>query len=81
LEAANLVRLDIGLSVNSQSGDIIQFVAAQGLTPLFRLSRVKSSLLGRLLGGSKTIVFGGPSVDPAPISTEEQVFENVTPDV
>jgi hypothetical protein len=80
LEAANLVRLDIGLAVNSQSGDMIQFVAAQGLTPLFRLSRVKSSLLGRLLGGSRAIRFGGPSADPAPIPTEEQVFENVTPE-
>ena len=81
LDAANLVRLDVGLAVHSQSGDIIQFVAAQGLTPLFRLSRVKSSLLGRLLGGSKAIVFGGVNpVVSEPISAEEEVFESVVPE-
>jgi hypothetical protein len=80
LEAANLVRLDAGLAVNSQSGDIIQFVAAQGLTPLFKLSRVKSSLIGRLLHGSAAITFGGVSRErPTPISIEEEVFESVAP--
>jgi len=79
LEATDLVRLDIGLAVNSQSGDIIRFVAAQGLTPMFKLSRVKSSLLARLLGRSKAIVFGGPS-DPAPAAMEGEVFESVAPE-
>jgi hypothetical protein len=78
LDAASLVRLDIGLAVNAQSGDMIHFVAAQGLTPLFRLSRAKSSLLGRLLKGSKAIVFGGPS-GPGPGVTEE-VLESVVPE-
>ena len=78
LDAAGLARLDIGLVVNSQSGDMIHFVAAQGLTPLYRLSRAKSSLLGRLLKGSKAIKFGGPSI--APGASQEEVFESVVPE-
>ena len=60
VQVTDLVRLDAGFAVSSQSGDVIRFVAAKGLTPLFRLSRTKASLLSRLVGGSKAIVFGGP---------------------
>jgi hypothetical protein len=61
--ALNLANLDAGLSVNSQSGDLIRFIAAKGLAPLFRLSRVKQSLLSKLLGDSGPITFGGVSAE------------------
>ena len=46
-----LANAQAGLSVSSQSGQITQFIAAQGLTPLYRISRIKRSLLDRLFGG------------------------------
>jgi hypothetical protein len=78
---ANLASLDAGLSVSSQSGDIIQFIAAKGLAPLFRLSRAKQSLLASLLGSSGAITFGGSGGEAAgePVP-EGDVFEAVAPD-
>ncbi len=68
---ANPANLGIGLSVNSQSGDIIQFIAAKGLAPLFKLSRVKQSFLSTLLGGPRPVTFGGPS----PEEPTKSIFE------
>src|SRR5271169_792918 len=50
IEASSLARMHAGLSVKSQSGDIVRFIAQPGLTPLFRLSRVKPSILDRAFG-------------------------------
>src|SRR5258707_15241160 len=62
---ANLANLDTGLSAKSQSGEMIQFIAAKGLTPMFGLSRVKQSFLSKVLGDSSGITFGGISTDEA----------------
>jgi hypothetical protein len=59
LALANLANLNAGLSVSSQRGDLIRFIAAQGLSPLFGLSRVKQSLVAKLLGEPAEITFGG----------------------
>jgi len=77
---ANLASLDAGLSVSSQSGDIVQFIAAKGLAPLFRLSRAKQSLLASLLG-SGAITFGGTGGEEAeePVPAGD-LFEAVAPD-
>ena len=78
---ANLANLDTGLSANSQTGEMIQFIAAKGLTPMFGLSRVKQSLLSKFLGNSSGITFGGASTDePAEASTDETVLEPVAPE-
>ena len=76
---ANLANLEGGFSVASQSGDILQFIAAKGLAPLFRLSRVKQSLVSRLLGRTSAITFGGPTLDEDPVVSDEEPFESVAP--
>ncbi len=78
---ANLASLDTGLSVNSQTGDVIQLIASKGLAPLFRLSRVKQSILSKLMGGSQPLTFGGPGSDDAvDILQEEHLLEAVAPE-
>jgi len=37
----NLANLDAGLSIYSQKGEVISFLAAQGLTPLFKATKLK----------------------------------------
>lgn len=79
--AADLAKLDAGLSVHRQSGDLVRFVAAQGLSPLYRVSRVKRSLISRLLGESGHLTFGGaPPEEPGDPIPEEEVLERVSPD-
>jgi hypothetical protein len=71
IAVANLANLTTGLSVNVQKGDMIRFIAAKGLAPLFNLSRAKLSLLDRLFGLSRPITFGkfAPAVAaPSPIA-------------
>jgi hypothetical protein len=81
VELSGLASLQAGFTVNVQAGDVIRFVAAQGLTPLFRLSRVKASWFQRLVGGSKPILFGGMSADdPPPVPADKNVFEAITPE-
>ena len=76
----NLANLEAGLSVNLQRGEIIRFIAAKGLAPLFRLSRVKQSLLSTLLGRSAPITFGGvSSEDSMEQLLEDGLFEAVAP--
>lgn len=71
---ANLANVDTGLSVSSQTGDIIRFIAAKGLAPLFRLSKMKQSFL------SGIFTFGGP-VQEAPASeVEDNPLEVVAPE-
>ena len=69
----NLANVDAGLIVNSQQGDMVRFLAAEGLMPLFKLSRIKKSLLASLLGGPRPIYFGGKAAG-------EDVFEAVEPE-
>ncbi len=82
LTAINLANVEAGLKVNSQRGDIIRFLATKKLSPLFKLSRLKKSLLKSLFGGAKEIHFGGklPASDKTLPSIEQDVFEVVTPD-
>jgi hypothetical protein len=74
----DLANLDTGLSVSSHRGDVIWFIAEEGLSPLHRLSKVNSSWIGKLLG--QPVTFGGASTEEpdAPPSPEE-VFEEVAP--
>ncbi len=81
VETTNLANLEAGFSVNSQSGDILRFIAEKGLTPLFKLSRVKKSFLPPWLGGSKPITFGGGIPEHAvAVPAVENVFESVAPE-
>ena len=49
VKIANLANLDAGLNMSHQSGDVIQFIAEKGLSPLYKLSRVKQSWIQKLL--------------------------------
>ena len=77
---AHLANAEVGLAVNSQQGDIVRFLAAKGLTPMFRLSRLKKSLLASLLGTGQVIHFGGKLPDEtAENLSAEDIFEAVAP--
>ena len=58
-----LVRAQGALTVTSQSGDFTTYLAEQGLTPMFRLYRVKPSWLKRI----RDVI--------APVSEEADVLE------
>ncbi|MDB5968523.1 MAG: hypothetical protein JWQ90_973 [Hydrocarboniphaga sp.] len=78
LQLANLADASAGISVVSQSGDVTRFIAAEGLTPLFKLSRLRKSLLGSLLGAAKPITFGGPGrTDTAGRPSADNALEHV----
>ena len=68
------------------SGGIDSPVAAwmairKGLAPLFRLSRVRQSLLSKLIGGSHPITFGGAtSGNAADDLFGEDLLEAVAPE-
>lgn len=82
ITGANLANVEAGLKINSQQGDIIRFLATQKLSPLFKLSRLKKSLLQTLIGSPQTIHFGGRQTKnkkSMPI-IDEEVLEIVTPD-
>jgi hypothetical protein len=77
----NLADLNAGLAVSSQQGDILVFLAAQGLVPLFKLSSIKQSLWRSFLPGSKDIHFGGGGTTaPKSSISDEDVWEAVKPD-
>ena len=80
VSVANLANVAVGLSVTSQTGDIIRFIAAKGLSPLFRLSKVKQSFLSKIVGGTEGITFGGADSDDE-VSAEgnENPLEAVVP--
>jgi hypothetical protein len=67
--------------ISAQRGDVIRFIAAKGLTPLFKISRVKKSLLASVFGGSKPITFGGVADTRSSRDPTEDVFEHVAPEV
>lgn len=50
VKMADLANLDAGLNVSHQSGDVIQFIAEKGLSPLYKVSRVKQSWVQKLQG-------------------------------
>ncbi|HKD04913.1 MAG TPA: hypothetical protein VKB79_03330 [Bryobacteraceae bacterium] len=56
---SNLADIDAGLQIRSQAGDITHFVAVRGLSPLFKVARVKRSILDRLLGRKPRVLFRG----------------------
>ena len=77
---ASIANAEVGLAVNSQQGDIVRFLAAKGLTPLFKLSRLKKSLLATLLGSGQVIRFGGKTPhEAAEALSDEDIFEAVAP--
>src|SRR5688572_32632491 len=55
------------------------FRSAKGLSPLFKLSRIKKSLVETLMGGPRPIYFGGklPDTEPELPSLEESIFEAI----
>ncbi len=78
---STLADVDAGLTVNAQQGDIIRFLATKGLTPLFKLSRLKKSLIDTLLGGPRPVYFGGRVQDEVAVAPHgEDVFERVEPE-
>jgi hypothetical protein len=72
IQISSLARVDAGISVSAQAGDVLHFIAAKGLVPMFKVSRVKQSFLAKLFGGELT--FGGPGDESA-----EEPFEPVSP--
>jgi hypothetical protein len=60
IEASSLARISSSFSVSSQTGDIVRFISQPGLTPLFKLSRVKQSMLARAFG-TGSVRFAGAS--------------------
>jgi hypothetical protein len=66
--AGDLAKASGGLAVSNQSGDIFHVVAATGLTPLFKISRIRT---GWLSGRRR---FGGPTV-----SNSDAILEEVAP--
>jgi hypothetical protein len=78
---SNLADAETGLTVSSQQGDIIRFLAAKGLTPLFKLSRLKKSLIDTLIGGPRPIYFGGKVPEQAVLPySGEDLLEMVAPE-
>lgn len=80
LALASLADASAGISITAQSGDVTHFIAAKGLTPLFKLSRLKKSIFAALFG-KKPITFGGPTrsqAEPPPVT--EDPLERVSPD-
>jgi hypothetical protein len=77
---SGLAKIDAGFSVAAQSGDVIHFIAAQGLTPMFKLSRIKQSLLAGLMSSRSAITFGGPSSDLASSVSADDLLEEVAPE-
>lgn len=77
----DLAKADAGLAVKAQRGDVVRFIAARGLAPLFKLSRVQRPLLTRWFGGGGRITFGGPAVrtDDAPAPEAGNPLEQVGP--
>ena len=53
LAPGDLARADAGLTVTGQSGDVFHAVGAQGLKPLFKISRIHRRLLGGLRFGGE----------------------------
>jgi hypothetical protein len=79
VEVSNLAKPELGLEVASKKGDVTQFLAEQGLTPLFRLSRFHRSWIEWLLGKPKAIHFGGRlAKGPEP---NVPILEEVAPDL
>ena len=78
---ANLTKLGGELTVSSQRGDIFRVIAAEGLTPLFRLSRIRQSLLSRLNIRSSPVKFGGPAPGAQGQPDGGELLEAVTPDL
>ncbi len=77
---ATLTDIDAGLSVNGQQGDIIQFIAAKGLSPLFKRSRVKRSLISKLLDNDDKIILRELGGDRTAVDMhEDDIFESVSP--
>ena len=70
---AALTALDGDFSLRAQSGEVTHLIGAEGLTPLFRLSRLKRSFLDKLLG--RPLEFGGRAEGDDP----EEMLEPVTP--
>lgn len=65
-----------GLSIKSQGGDVLHFLAKEGLTPLYRLSRIRRSLQEKLLGIAGKTRFGGAD-ESGEFSKDERLFEEV----
>ena len=76
LELSALANVDAGISVNAQAGDVLHFIAAAGLSPMFKVIGVKQSLFAKLFGGQMT--FGGPGEQQTTDAFEdEDPFEQV----
>jgi len=82
IDSLNLAKIDAGITVHAQRGDITKFLGEKGLTPLFRLSRFRRSWVEWLLGKPPTIHFGGTmerSVATTP--PDDEVLEAAIPDM
>lgn len=84
-----LANADAGLHLSSIQGDVLHFVAQRGLTPLFRVSRIKRGLLARLLGKTEFehVRSAGPQAssdkagaEPGAEGEGDDALENVTPE-
>jgi len=73
---APLAAVGGGLSVVTQKGDVTSVVAAAKLTPMFRLCRVRRSILDRILGGDESADLTRAAPD-AGQATPQRVLEPV----
>ena len=79
VQLSGIADAEAGLSITTKSGDVLSFLAAKGLTPLFKLSRVKHSWVQKLVGAAPT--FGGASPSASmPASDDENPLEAVEPE-
>ena len=79
IEVSNLAKPELGLELVSKKGDVTQFLAEQGLTPLFQVSRFRRSWIEWLAGKPKTVRFGGSSEQNAEPTVS--VLEAAVPDL
>ncbi len=73
---APLASVNGSLSVIAQKGEVTSVLAEAGLSPLFRVSRIKRSLLDRLVGTDENIDFGRAAFRSG--SMPNRVLENVS---
>jgi hypothetical protein len=73
-----LTDTNIDLKIQSQRGELTRFLATQGLSPLFKTSKIKVSFLNRLTRRKNDARFGGHNAERIRQDYEEkEIWENI----
>jgi hypothetical protein len=77
----NLANLDAGLSIYSQKGEVISFLAAKGLTPLFKATKINTTsfTLFKKSPTYKVLVREPLGIDLSSTMINDNVFVSVSP--